>query len=165
MTVPEPQLVESSDRWRWLNLLRFLLREITSFRLTELLRNSSPNRAGRSFRLDEGWLIQRNPLKYGSEFVMCTSVLCSWLKSRCSRVTTSSSGAYKALGSFNQLYHQELLYIFNPNLPYEMGMVFMETFFSQQIHLTLPKFPTLFLRLPFLFFFHIFMLISLTSKS
>lgn len=79
-------------------------------------------------------------------------MLQSWFKSRCSRLTTSSSEAYKGSVSFNQLYHHVLLSIFNPNLPYQMGVVFMETPFSQQVHLTLPRFLTLFLKVSFSLF-------------
>jgi len=88
---------------------------------------------------------------------MSTLVLHSWLKPRCSRLTISPSGACKGLVSFNQLYHQVFLFIFNPNLSHQTQMICMKTFFSQQITLTLPRFLALFPKVSFsLFLFYLY---------
>lgn len=90
-------------------------------------------------------------------------MLHKWLKSRHSRVITGSPGTYKRSVSFNQL--TVLFSIFNPNLPYQMGMVFMEIPTSQQIHLNSVRFSTLFPKISFFFFFSLIFVCSFLSPQ
>lgn len=137
----------------------------TSTRLTEVLRNSSPNRAGRCLMLDEAWLVDTKEAM-GAWIGCCDkySELLSWLKPRSSGLEARSSGAYGRTGSFNQLHLCGLLSVLKSKLAVSERNVL----YGDNLPATDLSDPTqVYSSSSFqrLFFFHICNLIPLTSKT